>query len=96
MKTKKLIALALMGVMSCSVLAGCSQGKVAEKDGKVYVYDGTWPEESAVDGVKDMEAFRDDFQTEIPILSLQMMQVIIDPQTYAAKANQSNCRPLII
>ena len=34
MKTKKLIALALMGVMSCSVLAGCSQGKVAEKDGK--------------------------------------------------------------
>ena len=54
MKTKKLIALALMGVMSCSVLAGCSQGKVAEKDGKVYVYDGTWPEESAVDGVKDM------------------------------------------
>ena len=66
MKTKKLIALALMGVMSCSVLAGCSQGKVAEKDGKVYVYDGTWPEESAVDGVKDMEAFRDDFQTENP------------------------------
>ena len=40
--------------MSCSALAGCSQGKVAEKDGKVYVYDGTWPEESAVDGVKDI------------------------------------------
>ena len=40
MKTKKIIALALIGAMSCSALAGCSQGKVAEKDGKVYVYDG--------------------------------------------------------
>ena len=88
MKTKKLIALALMGVMSCSVLAGCSQGKVAEKDGKVYVYDGTWPEESAVDGVKDMEAFRDDFQTENPdIVIVDDAGNYIDPQTYAAKAN---------
>ena len=52
-ENKKIIALALIGAMSCSALAGCSQGKVAEKDGKVYVYDGTWPEESAVDGVDD-------------------------------------------
>ncbi len=69
MKTK-LIALALMGVMSCSVLAGCSQGKVAEKDGKVYVYDGTWPEESAVDGVKIWKHSEMISKQKIPILSL--------------------------
>lgn len=67
------------------MFAGCSQGKVAEKDGKVYVYDGTWPEESAVDGVKDMEAFRDDFQTENPdIVIVDDAGNYIDSQTYAA------------
>lgn len=85
---KKVISLILMAAIFCGMATGCSKGKVAEKDGKVCVYDGTWPDETNADAVKQEEKNRDDFQKENP-------DIVIEPepgnylsaQVYVAKAN---------